>query len=340
MLKKVVPLAALLTLGACGNSKVTPSDGGTAGSGGGTTGSGGSTTGSGSSATSSSGSTTGSGGGTTGSGGSTVGSGGAPAADGLIFFDDFEGGDLNHSTNGFAWADTAYAHVTTNHPKDGTHALEFDYGSGDESWSEVRFDIGQNLTEVWIGYDIFIPSNYFHRDTNPTSGNEWGGGEKEFVLYADDYSEANPTLILGRNFKRHDGNWVNDGSSWMNSSFRYIDPDGVQQWYQMWPDGTPVLIDTKTDLGTWQKRILHVKMPTGPSSNDGVVEYWTVPASGPVRKCIDRHDGSFYGANDGASQNYVNKGYVLGYANSGFAEDTVFQVDNFEVRTNNRWGVQ
>lgn len=213
-------------------------------------------------------------------------------------------------------------------------ALQFYYQKGENSWSEQRFAINtssigtKGLTEIWLQYDIYIPSNYFHRDLEPNGSNWVGGGEKLLSLFADEYSNPNPTLILGQNMMRRSydtgvPNTTNPGGSYQSGSFA-VTRNGSRDFFQMWPDATKPTVNVKVDLGTWQRRTIHVVMPTSATSNNGVVEFWIKRANGTVAKIIDEKQGWFYGG----SQNYINGGYLLGWSNTGFDNDTYFLIDN------------
>jgi hypothetical protein len=213
-------------------------------------------------------------------------------------------------------------------------AIQFYYAKGENSWAEQRFDINtsslgtKGLTEIWLQYDIFIPSNYYHRDLEPNGSNWVGGGEKLLAMFADEYSGSNPTLILGLNMMRRSystgaPNTTNPGGSYQSGSFSVM-RNGARDWFQMWPEESKPVVNVKVDLGTWQRRTIHVVMPTSATSNNGVVEFWIKRANGTVSKIIDEKAGWFYGG----AQNYINAGYLLGWSNTGFNEDTYFLIDN------------
>lgn len=213
-------------------------------------------------------------------------------------------------------------------------ALLFYYAAGINSWAEQRFAIDtsalgtKGLKDIWLQYDIFIPTNYYHRDLEPNGSNWVGGGEKLLSLFADEYSNPNPTLILGLNMMRRTydtgvANTWNQGGSYQSGSFA-VTRNGSRDFYQMWPDQNKPVVDVKVDLGTWQRRTIHVTMPNSATSNDGVVEFWVKRANGTLGKIIDVHDGWFYGG----TQNYINGGYLLGWSNTGFDNDTYFLIDN------------
>jgi hypothetical protein len=85
------------------------------------------------------------------------------------------------------------------------------------------------------------------------------------------------------------------------------------------------------DKGYWQRRTLHVVMPTSSTSQDGTVEFWIQRRVGEsdsyVNKLVDFHQGDFYGYD----QNYLNSGYLMGWSNNGYDHDVTYIIDNFIV---------
>lgn len=86
-------------------------------------------------------------------------------------------------------------------------ALRFRYPGSEsldaDSWSELRFNLTNDLLgerkglkDIWVQYDQYIPENYHYRSVDPGNTSIFEGGHKDFVLYADEYSGYNPTLIF------------------------------------------------------------------------------------------------------------------------------------------------
>jgi hypothetical protein len=242
------------------------------------------------------------------------------------------------TTGAITWYDNFHTKVALDPLGSGNKVLEFPYDAGfPDPVTEIWFDLHQNLTEVWIRYEIYIPANYEIVDRNPSSPLQLGGGEKEFVLFGDGYSNNYPTLILGRDFQRR----VSDGGALITpptkvfqyGDFKWTDNAGVRQTYQL-PNASAVsmepLIDITKDLGAKQVRLLHLAMPTTSTSNNGVCEYW-VYKNGVPYKIIDVHDGPWWGAFAGSTGgNYINGGYILGSSGSGFNVPTSFFVGDTE----------
>ncbi len=213
-----------------------------------------------------------------------------------------------------------------------------------DSWSEQRFSLNpdalpsgeKGLTNLWLQYDQYIPKNYHHRDTSPASGSGYGDGRKVLALFADGYSlqggVAYPTFIIGAtNYKSDKDDIDYTDVGFIDAKFQTPVP-GSSDRFRYTGIGVQVqkkLIDPSIDLGHWQRRTLHLRMPTAEGTNDGVIEFWVqrlAETAFPMapEKLLEKFDGSFYGG----SRNYLNKGYLLGYSNAGYNYDVTFLLDN------------
>jgi hypothetical protein len=226
---------------------------------------------------------------------------------------------------------------------------------GSDSWSEQRFTLnkslisdGKGLKDIWMQYDVYIPSNYFLYDYVPQSNNYFGGGHKVAVFYADEYSGPNSTMIFGEVFARRDSD--NSGTR-LTDNVNLIDAKSMHKAYYIdstFSVGNPTAPGERiyshfgtnestraetwvkdNDRNAWQRRTFHFKFPTSATSNDGVLEVWIqrFAASGAVSKELNTQNGNYFGYN----QNYFNAGYINGYINGGFKSSTIVNmlVDNF-----------
>ncbi len=80
---------------------------------------------------------------------------------------------------------------------------------------------------------------------------------------------------------------------------------------------------TQAERGTWHHFVAHVRVPASATSNDGVIQLWKDGALIADYQTFDMYGG------DG--ENYMDEAYLLGWANSGFAETTVFYIDNVVI---------
>lgn len=197
------------------------------------------------------------------------------------------------------------------------------YPPGVNSWAEQAFYMASGalngrpgLTDFWLQYDIFFPKGYKDRDVP----GHWGSKSMAFWPY--EYSGPGLMFTLGR-IGKTDGS----GDSVQSGTYRYNDADGIHIHESMnSPGGT--YVDVSVDDGYWQRRTLHLKLPTSLDSNDGQVELWVKHFSnGSIRKIVDYKNTNWY-ADDG--YNYIANGYLLGWSNPGFSDtkQTILFIDN------------
>lgn len=230
--------------------------------------------------------------------------------------------------------------------------MQFSYsGSPDlqeDAWSEQRFSINpqalpvgkKGLTEIWLQYDQYIPENFHHRDPNPDYKSGFTQGRKVLALFGDGYSKPYPTYVIGANYRRnaYTGLDVVPDASHASQTFFWTNAEGVRRNYQglgvydVFPGDRNIprlVIDPRIEKGHWQRKTLHLKLPTSASSNDGIIEFWVqrlVDTASPITaKIIDVSSGDFYDP----IRPYINGGYLLGYTNDGYNEDVTYLIDNF-----------
>ena len=264
-----------------------------------------------------------------------------PNYTGDAFFDDFENG-YAQETELFKWGSQVRASVSSEQALSGNQSLEFAYqatplveGNSPASWAEQRFELKQNMTELWIQHDLYIPANHALRHVFDGS-NYYAGGWKQMTVWADQYSTlGKPILIYGalRQGRDADGPVAQDDKAYLDGTITTRNPEtNVRRYFQVPRVTAPPIIDPAVDSGHWQRRTYHYKMPTSELSNDGVVEVWlqkNVEMETPlaIEKLVDIHNGNFYGGDS----NYINRGYILGYVNEGYDEQTSYYVDNFAL---------
>ena len=232
------------------------------------------------------------------------------------------------------------AFISTTLPFSGTKSVKFIFGpdlAGQDSRSELPFAFGANLSELWVEYWLYVPANYYHRTDPPSSNNKFA-----LILTRDDGADG-----------------ISDDTSRMLYDFEAgSNPDGTSQIFAQSIAATATSTDAVSStsntgyngvnfvggvgaavLGQWNQMQMHVKAASGLGSADGVQELW---ANGIL--VFQKTNGNFGYPNIAGSNWYgtfpavVNYGYVLGASNSGFAETTIFYVDNFKIyNTNPGW---
>lgn len=224
----------------------------------------------------------------------------------ILFSDGFESGNLSHSENGISFFKIENAAVSTNNAKSGSNSLEFFYrggGNNSDAWSEVRMNLPQRQ-ELWIRYDLYIPSNYNHRNVSPANN-------KFLAVYRDPYTnpgfqvnfslEPNGSGGSDLTIKRyHNGSEAGGLGSSLGNNFI-----------------------TSADKGSWIRLIMRIKVPSGNGTRDAIMQMWK---NGNL--VADQQSFNAYGAN---GKNYIDELYLLGWSNSGYSQDTYFYIDNIEV---------
>jgi hypothetical protein len=236
----------------------------------------------------------------------------------LVLADDFESGDLEAPSGTGRWTDSSGdsgsgPRVEAEIARSGTQALRFRFlGDADpkaDAWSEQRFDLGADLTDVCVEWFQYVPdgsegfgARYAHRDAEGPDNN------KLLRLWDDDYRDYR--LKLGFSTVHADG----DDS-------RVISEYGVDGAGVGPEDTAPWLGIVEASRGRWIRFVARARTDRG--SGDGVLDLWV--------------DGDKVMENrlamvpEGGEGNYFRNGYLLGWANSGFAETTFVWIDDVRI---------
>jgi hypothetical protein len=235
------------------------------------------------------------------------------------FDDDFEGAEDTTFWGDDAWVE--FGVPCTRDPAHTSNVLRFrylnreDFGS-DHSWSEQRFHIPIDAVQLEISYDLFVPGNYVHSP----------GNQKSVVVWSGPYGTSNANISIKTE------NWPTDNGA---TPSVHIGVDGTDYGHSTIPADPLMLID---GYGQWQRIHVYVELAEGPGDfgifelrRDGVLitgthhpdvePSWT---GTPVPELISY----------ATRGNFLDQGYLLGWANGGFAEETVFCIDNFSIRAN------
>ncbi len=243
---------------------------------------------------------------------------------GMIFFDDFSSGDLSKQLNGAAfWTGGAYTSVQPHPTIANQNSLEFRFvpAPTERNWSEQRFDLGGNFNELWVQYDMLVPTNYYHTGTG--LNNKVG-----MYVWTDDYGSPTGGVAGGMEI-------YSDGTGFGQFDWNSYYPLNQGHILDSERGFTPRAIRTE-DLGVTRRITLHVKAGdnnTAPWSNavvefyiDGAIEYAISQAN--VENTIGAGTGQGYMYNsDGL---FINQGYLMGAANAPFNVDTYFYLSNIE----------
>jgi hypothetical protein len=225
------------------------------------------------------------------------------------------------NANGFTWSARS-AQVTVVAAPSGrsgfcaahTYAGTAPGGNGN---AEQRFNLGRNVSELWVEYDIYVPANFVHRNDNPNNN-------KFFTVWNTSYGSGSGTWQPLFEFRR-----ITDTSSSIRpmSTTEYdlsissnVPPNrtGPSGSFTN-PDLNKAFIGGSgpVDIAGWSQVRIHVKASSATTENDGVIEMWI--------------DGVLFARATGAFRNFgdtgdtvLRNGYFWGAANSGYAEQTTF----------------
>ena len=239
-------------------------------------------------------------------------------ASGILLQDDFETGNLGlPQPGGGSWGGSNAGsgdkvQVNTDLAKTGSYSLQLVFGgevSGKDAWAEQRFELGGQYSEIWLKYDLFVPRNYYHRMDPPSANNKF-----LVHLWSGQYS----------------------GGPGLGGGFEVL-PDGlggsVLDFHPFRPDSSHIKDTVRggvaiapSDRGTWVKFICQIKAAS-PANNDGVVRVWKTPQGGTKTLIFERTDVKLYNS----AGNFFERGYLLGWSNSGFTDTTTLNIDNITI---------
>lgn len=256
----------------------------------------------------------------------------------VIFQDGFESGDLLHTENGFSWSnpnstgvavvrDDGYVVSGSNAPEgpfperryenapdsNGRHALGFRYKAGASS-REKRFAIGGTYPELWISYWVRVPDNYSHGTLGSPSNQKW------FALWTDGYSQhgEGPTVVFNY--------WEEATGSRSTVSVHNI--DGYKSNHRESFSG---FIRVPEDRGRWMHIVSQYKMASTPTAQDGIVRWWRRwEHETEYTTLADLNDVPLWPPDHTPGW---AEGYVMGWVNAPYAQDTEFLWDDFTLST-------
>jgi uncharacterized protein YjdB len=243
----------------------------------------------------------------------------APPSQGTASFrDNFESGNYT-GVQGGTWVGGGSGNVFVGTGGNGSsYALNLIHRgkpSGGQSTAEQRFRLTGPVSEFWMEYDFYLPSNFYHR-LNPTNTDN----NKFLAIWEETYSSPTPSAEVYMNF------WPVDAAHPGKTGDSYMTVKGNLR-------GSPVNrpfthIDnmfTNAERGRWNQFRLHMKLASGPSTDDGVVEIWW----NGVLRAVERRLAL------PSAPSYFKNGYLLGWATSGYDQDTHFKIDNIRIYTTN-----
>jgi hypothetical protein len=255
----------------------------------------------------------------------------APGRTGDIVVDGFESGDFSSpGYPNFSWGAANGIRFVGSSPeypaKTGNSCMVIRYPAG-SSFIEQNFEIAApGASDLWMGFDMRVPTNYFHNDLVGTVGEN----QKFFRLWCTTYeghSAPGGGTKLGMEFRRVTQTDLANGSSYYYAKiFNEFQSGGDK--------GNVPFINVPADQGVWMSFIFHFKMSSGVAVADGMFEVWR-KREGDVdyAKEFDFQAEHIPFATNGGGQ-YLAHADFMGYANAPYTVDTEFLFDNFVLTTN------
>jgi hypothetical protein len=234
----------------------------------------------------------------------------------VIFLDSFESGGLSARI----WSGSASTSVSSGASKSGDYSLRFNYKAG-QSFSEQSFDFGDAYRELWVGYWIKMPDNYYRGSGSGNQNNKWFD---ILMGSAGDYENSKVARIEMQDWPGGPGKgdmliqFRNSDGQWTNSS-RYkgfLDP---------------------ANAGRWMHIVYHLKASSSTTSKDGIIRMyrrWDGASSYElINELVNLNVGVTSSGRPGWSS-----GYLMGYYNVTFSQDTDWYLDDFTYSTTSLLG--
>lgn len=244
-----------------------------------------------------------------------------------LFFDSFESGDMSATNEaGFSWGGNNRTSIVTEEaavynnreiynvpdgspdwePFKGEHHLRFRFGPG-RFMSEQRFKLGRHYRDIWIAYWIRVPTNFKHGDAN----------NKFLSVWPESYDrpgtvtwQTRPDENGGAKLVYQDGGVTSGETGWVP------------------------FISHPDDQGRWMHVVARVKSASGPDTNDGIIQLFrrwdgeTIYSKIHEKTNADTWD-------DSSSEQGISQGYIMGWANDPYDQNTEWFIDEFSIYNSN-----
>ncbi|MAB50845.1 MULTISPECIES: hypothetical protein [unclassified Marinobacter] len=253
----------------------------------------------------------------------------------ILLVDSFETGDMSATNDqGFRWDrnnrtsivssdEVVYSNGETSiqmpsgrdwETIDEEHSLRFRYPAGSDM-AEQRFDLGGAYPEAWYKYWIRVPQNYTHSTSSPSNN-------KFFATWMDGYSSQGngPTAFW---------NLMSNGSGGSSIAVSYSDGGYSVAGGQM---QIQPFIRVPEDRGRWMQVVYRVKASSNSGTRDGEIELWRRWENENSFTQIHEVENALLPIPP-EGPNGWNEGYIMGWANAPYSQDTEWLLDSFHVST-------
>jgi hypothetical protein len=252
-----------------------------------------------------------------------------------FFEEDFSSGDFSNTMNGWSWGSGTRTSIQDIQPHSGTYSMRALYPAvapGEDGLAEKRFSIGRNLSEYWKEYWLYLPDGTEVWEGEGVESAKYqaregdgAGNNKFFRVWAGDYGDDN---------KHGFSVWPSsvDGEPNCRGCFETSKASGAMGCLTNNPGVDPLIHETNGPItqGEWAQIRIHVKFAStntsDPAEADGVIEFWV---DGVL--VMSRYNQPIHGnISELGHDNFVNQGYYMGWANTGFDEKTYVFIDDIK----------
>lgn len=198
-------------------------------------------------------------------------------------------------------------------------SLRFRFAAG-RNWTEQRYDMGKGYPDVWISYWMRVPVNY-------KRGN--GANNKWFNILMGPmslYDDLHASKIEMQD-------WPNPNDP-RSADLRIQFRNGANGVYANSAYYRKFL--TPADAGKWMHLVYHFKASSAPGAKDGVLRLyrrWENEKNYTLINDLSNLEVAVGQASIDAGFPGWSNGYIMGYANAPYANDTEWLLDDFRIST-------
>lgn len=203
----------------------------------------------------------------------------------------------------------------------GENSMRFRYSASNDWHAEQDFEFtAAPATDMWMSFDLRVPTNFNHGEFRTGLS----GNNKLFRMYQGAYG-TNPSAFIGMEFRPNGSG----GSVWY--AMAASAPGGIGPVSANEP-----FITSPSDQGRWMRIWVHCRLNSSPGVPDAILEGWRAWIdAGTVGTPVKHFNvtGLDLPVNTDGGPAGLAHGYLMGYANSAYAEDTEFLMDNVVIGT-------
>jgi hypothetical protein len=194
---------------------------------------------------------------------------------------------------------------------------------GEDSFSEQKFSLGGDYTEIWIEYYLYVPSNFFHRNSSGADNNKFFKIESSVPYESAVTCEFYPHADGTSGFRRFQiSTYGVRGFTIANNDEEHL--AARETVPNVIGPGNPIV------PGQWTQMRFHARSASDRETKDGVIEWF---ANGALVQQLYWDLWAEHNDDSGVPGKpwYLTKGYLMGWANSGYTEETLFYIDDFKL---------